>query len=299
MIQALRPRIQEIADQLLDDLQPLGKMDLVSQFAYPLPITVIAELIGIPVSDRMKFRVWSNAFVKPPLTPEEQQESLRLLQEFIAYLQVLVADRRQHPRDDLLSGLIHAEEQGDYLDESELFSMLTLLIVAGHETTVTFIGNAVMDLLQDPARLETLKQNPEKMAGAVDELLRYNSPVERSLTRWVTQDTLLGGQSLKKGDMIIAVLASANRDESRFENPSGLNFDRMLNSHVAFGKGAHYCLGAPLARLEGEIALNTLFRRLPDLQLDIPLSVIRWRQVPLLHSLVSLPVRWRIAGAPD
>lgn len=297
VIQELRPRIQQIADSLIDGVEKRGTMDLVTEFAYPLPITVIAEMLGIPVADRPRFRAWSNAFVKPPLTPEEIQESMRLMGEMAVYMLQMVAARRKEPGDDLLSGLIHAEEQGDRLNESELFSMLALLIVAGHETTVTFIGNAVLALLQNPEEREALMRNPGLMPAAVEELLRYDSPVERALTRWVAQDVELAGKSLKRGDLIIAVPASANRDETHFDNPTELRFDRKTNAHIAFGKGVHYCLGSPLARLEGEIALNTLFRRLPGLTLDCAPDELKWREVPLFHSLESLPVRWQTTYA--
>jgi len=292
VIQALRPRIEQIAEQLLDQVQASGRMELVDDYAYPLPITVIAELLGIPEGDRMRFRAWSNAVVAPALTPDEQEESMRLLLELVAYMQGLVAARRSQPGEDLLSGLIHAEEQGDRLDESELFSMLSLLIVAGHETTVTFIGNAVLALLQNPEQLEELRQNPEILPGALEELLRYDSPVARALTRWVAQDTELAGQQLKRGDLIIVIPASANRDEARFKNPADLDLLRQSNPHLAFGKGVHYCLGAPLARLEGEIALQTLLRRFPRLRLDIPPADLQWRVVPMFHSLERLPLRW-------
>lgn len=294
VIQSMRPRIQQIADDLLDRVVERGRMELVSDYAFPLPITVIAELLSIPVEDRAKFRAWSNTFVRPALTTEEQQESFRMLQEMVAYLVNLIAARRANPGNDLLSDLIHAEEQGDHLSQGELFSMVNLLIVAGHETTVTFIGNAVLALLQHPADLERLKQHPESMPEAVEELLRYDSPVERALNRWVAQDVELGGKHLRRGDAIITIQASADRDETRFENPDRLDLDRSPNPHMAFGKGVHYCLGAPLARLEGEIALNTLFRRLPDIELDLPVEQLEYRDVPLFHSLVTLPVRWRV-----
>jgi cytochrome P450 len=292
VVQNMRPRIEQIADELLDAVAERGRMELISEYAYPLPITVIAEMLGIPLEDRPKFRSWSEAVVKPALTPEAQQESLRRLGELVAYMQGLISARRQHPGEDLLSGLIHAEEQGDRLNESELFSMLSLLIVAGHETTVSFIGNAVLALLQNPEQLEQLRQNPGRTAAAVEELLRYDSPVERSLTRWVARDTELAGQQLRRGDLIIAVLGSANRDETRYPHPDVLDLQRKVAAHLAFGKGAHYCLGAPLARLEGEIALNTLFQRFPNLQLDCPPGDLVWREVPLFHSLQALPVRW-------
>jgi cytochrome P450 len=296
VIQAMRPRIEEIAAGLLDQVAGRGKMELVSEFAFPLPITVIAELLGIPLHNQDQFRTWSNAFVRPVITPEEQQESLLLLQEFAAYMQNLVIERRQHPGDDLLSALINVEEQGDRLSQGELFSMLSLLIVAGHETTVSLIGNAVLALLQHPAALEELLNDPAFIPTALEELLRYDSPVERALVRFVTEDVDLGGQQIKRGDLLIVALSSANRDEARFSSPTSLNFHRRPNPHLAFGKGAHYCLGAPLARLEGEIALRELFHRFPDLSLEIPLEDLEWRDVPLFRSLVRLPVKWSVGS---
>jgi cytochrome P450 len=294
VIQNMRPRIQKIAEDLLDRVLPNGKMELVSEYAFPLPITVIAELLGIPLNNQNQFRIWSNAFVRPALTAEEQQEAMRLLMEFAGYMQQLVAERRRQPGSDLLSGLIHAEEGGDRLDESELFSMLSLLIVAGHETTVSLIGNTVLALLQQPETLEEIKRNPEVIPAAIEEFLRYDSPVERTLTRFVSEDIELAGQHFKRGDLVIVILGSANRDESQFTSPAILDIHRKQNAHIAFGKGVHYCLGAPLARLEGEIALRILFERIPDLALDIPLEELEWRDVPLFHSLVCLPVRWNI-----
>jgi cytochrome P450 len=207
-------------------------------------------------------------------------------------LQKLVADRRQHPADDLLSGLIHVEESGDRLSESELFSMLSLLIVAGHETTVSLIGNTVLALLQNPDVHQELLHNRELIPAAMEEFLRYDAPVERTVTRIVREDIELGGQQLKRGDLIIAILGSANRDEMQFESATALDIHRRQNTHIAFGKGIHYCLGAPLARLEGEIALHVLLDRLPDLKLDISIDELEWRDVPLFHSLVHLPVKW-------
>ena len=292
VIQSMRPRIEKIAQNLLDKVLPTGKMELVSDYAFPLPITVIAELLGIPLDNQNQFRIWSNAFVRPAIKPEEQQEAMRLLLEFAAYMQQLVAERRLHPGNDLLSGLIHAEEGGDRLDESELFSMLSLLIVAGHETTVSLIGNSVLALLQHPETRKEIKSNPEIISSAIEEFLRYDSPVERSLTRFVSQDIQLAGQQLKRGDLVIVLLGSANRDETQFASPAVLDVHRKQNAHIAFGKGVHYCLGAPLARLEGEIALRVLFERIPNLELDIPLEELQWRDVPLFHSLVCLPVKW-------
>jgi len=292
VIQNMRPRIEAIAGELLDRVAANGNMELIAEYAFPLPITVIAELLGVPLDNQNQFRIWSNAFVRPTITDEEEKEAFILLQQFAGYMQTLVADRRMHPGDDLLSGLIHVEESGDRLSESELFSMLSLLIVAGHETTVSLIGNAALALLQNSAVRGELENNHDLIPAAVEEFLRYDSPVERPLTRFVREDVELGGQQLKKGDLLIAIISSANRDESQFIDADVLNVYRKPNTHIAFGKGAHYCLGAPLARLEGEIALRALFDRIPDLELDIALDELEWRDVPTFHSLVRLPVKW-------
>ena len=292
VVRGLRPRIEAIADELLNRVADQGRMELVADFAFPLPITVIAELLGIPVERQDDFRRWSNALVSPQLTEEEQAEGLRLLQEFGAYMQQLVAARREAPGEDLLSRLIHVEEEGEGLNESELFSMMTLLIVAGHETTVSFIGNATLALLQHRSAWERLRAEPDLIPEAVEELLRYDSPVDRALTRFVAADTTLGGKRLRKGEPLIAVLGSANRDEDRFEEPDMVDIERAPNRHLAFGKGVHYCLGAPLARLEGEVALRALLERFPDLRLGVDPAEIVWRDVPLLRSLARLPVRW-------
>lgn len=294
VIQNMRPRIEAIAGELLDKVEVNGRMELISDFAFPLPITVIAELLGIPLHNQNQFRIWSNAFVRPAITEEEQQSAFLLLQEFAAYMQKLVADRRQSPRDDLLSGLLHVEEAGDRLNESELFSMLSLLIVAGHETTVSLIGNAVLALLQNPDVHGELLSRRDLIPAAVEEFLRYDSPVERPLTRFVKEDLEMAGQQLKKGDLLIAIIGSANRDEMQFASADTLDIHRKPNAHIAFGKGAHYCLGAPLARLEGEIALRVLFDRIPDLALDIAMEDLEWRDVPTFHSLVRLPVKWNL-----
>jgi cytochrome P450 len=292
MIHSMRPRIQEIANHLLDQAARNGGMDLIAEYAFPLPITVIAELLGIPAEDKQRFRIWSNAFVRPAITREEQQEAMQLLGEFVAYMKALVQTRRHQPGSDLLSGLILAEEQGDKLKENELYSMLSLLIVAGHETTVSLIGNAVLALLKHPQTFDGLRLDPGRIPAALEEFLRYDSPVERSLTRVVAQDTQLAGRLLKRGELLIAMLGSANRDETHFSDAARLNIDRPSFNHLAFGKGAHYCLGAPLARLEGEIALNTLIQRFPGLRLAAPVEELEWRDVPLFHSLVRLPVEW-------
>lgn len=293
IVRALRPRIQEIADELIDAVEAKGQMDLMADFAFHLPTIVIAELLGIPVADRDKFKVWSKAVIVPSLDADSAAEFMRLMQEFIAYLQALFAARRQHPGDDLTSALLSAEEDGDRLNEQELFSMMVLLIVAGHETTVSLIGNAIVSLWQHPEQLALLQNNPSLMETAVEEFLRYDGPVERAFVRFVAADVELGGQHLPKGSLVIPLIASANRDETRFANVDRLDITRQPNPHMGFGKGAHYCLGAPLARLEAEIALNTLLCRLPSMQPALPLNELRWRMSPMFRSLETLPVTWQ------
>ncbi len=292
MVEQLRPRIQEIADELLDRVEERGEMDLVDDYAFPLPITVIAELLGIPPEDQDRFRVWSNAFVSPALTDEAKAQFALHVEEFLAYLHELFARRRAEPRDDLVSALVRAEEEGDALTEEELSSMAVLLIVAGHETTVSLIANSVLTLLAHPDELERIREEPEALPKAVEELLRFESPVERSLTRWAATDVELGGHTIRRGELVIAVLGSANRDPARFAESDSLDLGRSDTKHVGFGRGSHYCLGAPLARVEAEIALRTLFDRLPALRLAIEADALAWRPIPLFRSLVSLPVAW-------
>jgi cytochrome P450 PksS len=268
-------------------------MELVDEFAFPLPITVIAELLGIPVGDRDRFRRWTNAIVTPALTPEDAAQFIQVIDEFVAYLRALFERRATTPGTDLISALLQVEEGGDTLSEHELFSMVVLLIIAGHETTVSLIGNAVLALLEhQDQRGELLGGDPERMSHAIEELLRYDSPVERTLNRWAATDVELGGQTIRRGEGVIVILGSANRDPSRFADPDTLDFARADVKHIAFGRGSHYCLGAPLARLEAEVALTTLLRRLPGLRLAVPVEELTWRPVPLFRSLGSLPVAW-------
>jgi cytochrome P450 len=294
MVEGLRPRIQEIADELIDQVADRGRTELVDDFAFPLPITVIAELLGIPIEDRARFREWSNTFVTPPLSPELVEQAERHTEEFVRYLNELFARRRAEPTDDLVSALVRAEDEGDHLSENELYSMVVLLIVAGHETTVSLITNAVHALLSHPDQLAALRADPSLMPTAVEELLRFDSPVERTITRWAAADVGLGGRTIARGDLVIAVVGSANRDERQFARSSELDLERAENRHVGFGRGPHFCLGAPLARLETEIALETLLRRLPGLRLAIADEDLYWRPIPLFRSLAELPLTWDV-----
>jgi cytochrome P450 len=296
MVEQLRPRIQAIADELIDGVGQRHEMELVEEFAFPLPITVIAELLGIPVADQKRFREWSDAVVRPSISPSELERFAGQMRDFVAYLRDLFERRRREPADDLISALLQAEEAGDSLSEEELFSTVILLIVAGHETTVSLIGNAVLALLTEPEVLERLRLEPTRIPGAVEELLRREAAVDRTLNRWAATDVELGGRTIKRGDVVIAILGAADRDPARFPEPDALDLERQDNKHVAFGRGSHYCLGAPLARLEGEIAIATLLRRLADLRLAVPRDELTWRPVPLFRALASLPVAWTPGG---
>jgi cytochrome P450 len=292
LVREMRLRIQAVADNLIDSLCPRGEMDLVADYAYHLPTIIIAEILGIPAEDRIKFKEWSTAFVTPTMDPEKQAYFNRLMVEFIEYLRNLFAIRRAEPQDDLLSAMLSAEADGERLNEKELFSTMVLLIVAGHETTVNLIGNAMLALFLHPEQMAELKANPHLMPQAIEEFLRYDGPVERALNRWATEDVVVNGHEIKKGTMIIPLLSGANRDSAIFPDPDRLDYHRDNNPHIAFGKGVHYCLGAPLARLEGEIALNNLLQRLPGLESITPVEELRFRLVPMFRGLESLPVRW-------
>jgi cytochrome P450 len=212
--------------------------------------------------------------------------------DFVAYLTDFFAERRAAPRDDLVSALIAARDEEDALTEAELFGTVVLLIVAGHETTVGLIGNAVLTLLANPDQLELVRGDPSLLPRAIEEVLRFEGPVERTLNRWAATDVELGGRTIRRGELVIAILSSADRDSARFPEPDRLDVCRADTKHLAFGRGSHYCLGAPLARLEAEIALETLFRRLPGLRLAVEPDELEWRPTPGFRRVAALPVAW-------
>jgi cytochrome P450 len=292
MVEQLRPRIQAIADELLDAVEERGEMDLSADYAFPLPITVIAEMLGVPPADHARFQEWSDAIITPALDDEALERASAQMGDFVAYLTALFAARRAEPGDDLVSALLAARDEEDALSEAELFGTVVLLIVAGHETTVGLIGNAVVSLLANPDQLELVRADPSLVRGAVEEVLRYEGPVERTLNRWAATDVELGGQTIRRGDLVIAILNAADRDPERFPEPDHLDLCRADTKHLAFGRGSHYCLGAPLARLETEIALETLFRRLPGLRLAVEPAQLEWRATPTFRRVEALPVVW-------
>ena len=295
LIRAMRPRIQAITDSLLDAVQDQGQMELIADYAFPLPIQVIAELLGIPTEDKEKFRHWSGIVIRPHRTKESRLADVPELQAFLAYLADISEQRREDPREDLLSALVQAEEAADRLSEIELYSMLMLLIVAGHETTVNLIGNGVVTLIQYPEQLALLRANPSLIGGAIEELLRYDSPVESSTDRFALEDVTIGGQHIAHGDHVLVIIASANRDRASFgEKADDLDIMRAENPHVAFGHGIHYCLGAALARMEGAIAIGSLLERAPNVRLALPMEELRIRPSvsDLLRGYREIPICW-------
>jgi cytochrome P450 len=293
LIERMRPRVQAIADGLLDAVQDRGGMDLIDDYAFPLPITVIAELLGVPAEDRNNFREWSDAAVSGNASQEYLEEILiPHMQAFTDYLRALFEEKHANPRDDLVSALVQAEEAGDKLSEDELLGMVFLLLVAGHETTVNLIGNGVLALLQHPDQLRKLKDDPSLIKPAVEELLRYDGPVETSTERFAREDVDMGRTVIPRGEMVLVVLAAADHDPERFSDPDNLDITRTDNRHLAFGKGVHHCLGAPLARMEGQIAISTLLRRMPNLRLKGSPESLSWRPGMILRGLRGLPVEF-------
>lgn len=286
----MRPRIQEIADELLDKVQDQGQMDIVKDYAYPLPINVICEMLGVPQADRSQIHVWSGTLAHGLGLGRKEPEVEENLRAFGQYTAQLVADKRQHPADDLISQLIAIEEEGERLSEDELVSMITLLIFAGHETTSNLIATGSMMLLDHPDQLDKLKSDLSLVPSALEELLRFNGPSTIAGPRFATEDIELGGQLIKKGEVVIPVLKSANRDESQFSQSNELDVTRKINRHLAFGHGIHMCLGAPLARVEGDVAFTTLLRRMPNLRLNIPRENVQWNFTLSSQGLASLPV---------
>ncbi len=292
MVERSRDRVQAIINQLLDAVQADGHMDVIAQFAYLLPVTVIAEMLGVPPEDHVVFQQWSKQLVKGlDLVDEtEPQEGVgEALEAFNTYFSHLIADRRAAPQDDLLSALVAAESSGDRLTEAELYATCRLLLVAGHETTVNLIGNGVLALLQHPNSRQQLQDHPALMASALEELLRYDGPIQL-MSRTVLEDMSYRGHSWTQGQEIVFLLGAANRDPEQFEQPGQLDLERRHNPHLAFGHGIHYCLGAPLARLEGQIAINTLLQRLPTLTLST--DKLTYQDNFVFRGLEALPVSW-------
>jgi cytochrome P450 len=291
VVQGMRPRIQAIVDDLLGAVQEAGRMDVIQDFAYPLPAIVIAEMLGVPPEDRDQFRIWSDDFGtligRSDLTLDGATRALRGVAEFMDYFRDIVARRRAGPRDDLMQALIAAEDRGDALTEEELLANCVLLLAAGHGTTTHLIGNGQLALLRKPDQLWKLRDDPSSIAAAVTELLRYDSPVQAT-GRVAAEALPIGARRVGVGEGVILCLGAANRDPGQFADPDRLDIGRRENRPIAFGHGMHFCLGAPLARIEAQIAFATLLRRLPGLRLET--DVLEWEPSLSFRGLARLPV---------
>jgi cytochrome P450 len=307
-IAAFAPRVQAIADELLDDFAPHGRADLIHDYAFPLPIYAICELLGVPPEDQDDFRDWAGLMIRHGSGP--RGGVARAVKKIRGYLAELIHRKRAelpeipNPGEDLISGLIRAGDHGEHLTENEVAAMAFILLFAGFETTVNLIGNGIHILLRTPARRRELQASLEAgetalLATAVDELLRYDGPVELATWRFAIEELELGGQRIAPGEPVLVVLAAADRDPARFADPDSVDLARRDNPHLGFGHGIHYCLGAPLARLEGQVAIGTLLRRLPDLQLAADPAELRWRGGLIMRGLRELPVQFGPLACAD
>jgi cytochrome P450 len=292
VVEGLRSRTQEIVDELIDAALDEGTVDLVEQFAYPVPVRVICDLLGVPVADQDRFKAWSHALARglDPnfLLPQEVINSLAEAREqFAAYFFELLAERRRSPGDDLLSKLVAAEDGGTVLSEGELLSTCILLLVAGHETTVNLIAGGALALLEHPSQLARFRDDPAVARSGVEEMLRFVSPVQLT-ARTLLQDIELGDVRLEAGQFVMLLLASGNRDPLAFHQPDDFDVARTPNNHLGFGFGIHHCLGAPLARMEADVALSTLIRRAPHLSLAS--SAVKYKANLVLRGMESMPV---------
>jgi len=291
-VEGLRGRVREIVDELLSAVRESGRMDLIADLAYPLPAMVIAEMLGVPAEDRSRFRSWSRDLaptIDPMILPDQLERAAAAIGEFTDYLVHLVAARRAEPRADLLSALIAAEERGDKLSQDELVSNAMLLLNAGHETTTNLIGNGTLALLRHPRELEGLRRDPGLLPGAIEELLRYDSPVQMT-GRSARTERVVGDATIEPGQQVVVLVGSANHDSERFADPDRLDVRRGDAEHLSFGGGSHYCLGASLARLEGQVAIGAIVSELPKLRLAT--GEPEWRETLTLRGLKSLPVEF-------
>ncbi len=290
-VKVLRPHIQDITDSLLDAVQPKGRMDVIADLGYPLPAIVTAEMLGVPVTDRDQLKPWSEDFAELlgnfQYNPDRAPHLLRSLEEMCAYFLAAVQEHREHPRDDVISALVTAEQDGDRLTDEEIVANCILIMVGGQETTTNLIGNGMLSLLRYPDQLEKLQADSSLIPPAVEELLRYESPIQHT-TRVAPNDLVLGGKTIRKGQTVIAVMGAANRDPEQFPDPDRLDICRQDNRHVAFAYGSHFCFGAPLARLEGQVVFETVLRRIPNLRLEP--GPLTWRGNLDLRGLTTLPV---------
>jgi cytochrome P450 PksS len=285
----MRDQIQLLTNELLDKAEPKGSMDLIADFALPVPLIVIGRILGVPAEDNSKFHRWTKAFVSAR-TSRNPIMVIPSIMGFMGYLKKLIKSRRANPKDDLVSALVLAKEGNDQLTEAEILAMIFLLLSAGHETTLNLIASGVLALLEHPDQLAKLHNEPALIKTGIEELLRFTGPAEMATERYAREDITIAGTTIPRGELVLAVLGSANRDANYFVNPESLDITREKNKHLAFGQGIHYCVGAPLSRLEGQIAISTLIQRLPNLRLSVPSAQLRWQSGFILRGLEALPV---------
>jgi len=290
-IAALRPRVEAIASSLLDAMGDSGgTVDLMRAFAFPLPVTVICDLLGVPAADQQRFSAWTHTVVANDATGKELREAREAMH---AYYTSLLAAKRRAPSDDLLSALITARDNDESLSEPELIAMVYLLLIAGHETTVNLIGNGILALLTHPAELARLRADPSLLPSAVEELLRYTGALNHATERFTAEPVELGGLTIPANKVVICAISGANHDPARFPDPGRLDLSRDATGHMAFGHGIHYCLGTHLARLEAEVAFSALLSRFPGLSLAVPAAGLRYRPSSFVRALESLPALLR------
>lgn len=286
----LEGRVEALTHELLDRAEAQGKVDLIEAYALPLPVTIIAEMVGVSEGDMPRFRDSVRVLTSGYSGWSILRTLLWDMRQAVAFVRELIARKRAEPQDDILSALIQAEEEGDRLSEDELISMVFLLIVAGYETTVHLISNGLLDLLQHPEELARLRAEPELMESAVEEMLRFSGPIQGTKPCYALEEVTLHGVTIPKGATLMPVLGAANRDPAIFDDPERFDITRTPNKHLGFGHGIHYCLGAPLARMETRIALQNLLERNPTLHLAVPASELKLQPLPLWHRYERLPV---------
>jgi cytochrome P450 len=291
MVESVRPRAQTLADDLLDAVASAGTLDVIGGYAMPLTLTVISEMLGVPIESREEMRAWAGVLVQAVDAKRDTTiygPATAVTMQLVALFQGVLEERRAEPRNDLISELLQAHEQGDRLTEQELIVTATTLLLAGHETTVNLIGNGMLALLRHPDQLALLRAQPELTSSAIEEFLRYEAPSQMA-SRVAPEEMEIGGQTIQQGEILNLLLGSGNHDPETFDDPDGLDITRANNRHLAFGTGMHYCLGAPLARLEGQVAIETLLRRFPNARLsDNPTRAPEWRETISFRGLRSL-----------
>lgn len=290
-IQSMTSRIETLCGQLLDQAARRPEIDLIAEYALPLPLTIISEMMGVPPAQRAKFHHWTARFLESTSGIGRMMYQMPSAISMYRFLNKMVRLRSAEPQDDLITALVQAEVDHQRLSTDETLAMLFLILFAGHETTVNLIGNGTLALLEHRDQLQKLHEQPELIDSAIEELLRYGNPVEQVAPRYAMEDIEVGGRIIPKGAHVMLALGSANRDERTFENPDDLDITRSPNRHLAFGMGMHFCLGAPLARLEGQIAVHMLVQRFPQMQLAVPMDQLQWRNSVGVRGLKSLPIR--------